>query len=81
MPKTNHSRGFVAKFRDWSGPRSFRHFQRRLPSGARPVQAFGGDCSYNGHRGDARSLRGAKRHVNRAVRRDARRHIQDQLEA
>ncbi len=76
--KTNHQRGFKAgkSLRD----KSMQGWSARLPSGHGVVSASIGNDFHGGHKGMARNVRGAKHHVCTLVRRDARRHISDQMD-
>lgn len=52
----------------------------KLPSGCGSVGASIGNDFTNGHRGAAKAVRGAKKYVRTRVRRDAPRHIKQELE-
>ena len=76
--KTNHQRGFKAgkSLRD----KSMQSWRARLPSGHGMASSESLPNDFVcGHRGMARSVRGAKKRVRTLVRRDAKRHIIDQL--
>lgn len=76
--KTNHQRGFVAG-NDHTDDGA-RGFYARLPSGHGMARSFV-DEQHNGRVSQAGRIRAAKHRVSSLVRRDAARHIRDELEA
>lgn len=75
--KTNHRRGFKAVL---DRPDAIGYVNARLPDGLGSVgTSFGGDAT-NGHRGEARQKRGAKKFLRNKIRKTKTIHIEQSLE-